>query len=147
MNLMKTQTRANSVGCPAQVPYPPRAPKDTLTPDGRRLMIQPQTADGKNFSGVGADIVGNWLLSAMDSASAAPGTGWNTGYYHLGKTRAAGSLVRKRSFSLLFGVHACRSRQSRDKHRKTTHTKRVPVPFMQKGDDQPDRQLAGRHKV
>ena len=74
------------------VPYPPRSPKDTLTADGRRLSIQPRDpAQPRNFTGVGADIVGNWLLTAMDSAAVA-GKGWNVGYYHLGPTRAAGAL-------------------------------------------------------
>ena len=35
--------------------------------------------------------MGNWLLSAMDSA-AKPDGGWNVGYFHLGTTREAGSL-------------------------------------------------------
>lgn len=75
------------------VPYPPRSPKDTLTADGQRLMVQPYDlpAHPHNFTGVGADIVGNWLISAMDSASK-PGKGWNVGYYHLGPTRPAGAL-------------------------------------------------------
>ena len=74
------------------VPYPPRAPKSTLTADGKRLAIQPHDpANPNNFTGVGADIVGNWLLSAMDSA-AKPDGGWNVGYFHLGKTRPPGSL-------------------------------------------------------
>ena len=73
------------------VPYPPRAPKDTLTADGHRLNIQPQNVQGL-FTGVGADIVGNWLLSAMDSVGRSAG-GWNVGFYHLGKTRPAGALA------------------------------------------------------
>ena len=75
------------------VPYPPRAPKDTLTSDGRQLAIQPHDpTHPQNFTGVGADIVGNWLLTAMDSVTTTPGRGWNVGYYHLGPTRAAGAL-------------------------------------------------------
>ena len=74
------------------VPYPPRSPKDALTPDGKRLMIQPfDPAHPGNFTGVGADIVGNWLLSAMDSAIV-PGKGWNVGYFHLGPSRPPGAL-------------------------------------------------------
>ena len=67
-------------------------PADTLTNDSSRILLQGvDPLPPHNYTGFNTPSF-NWMLSAANSYHPDASKGWTVGYYHLGPTRAAGSL-------------------------------------------------------